>query len=139
MKRYLQIIWVFFLLIFIIGLAGCTNQNVEDGVTIVTYSIETQRWNWGEADFVKIADGFIYSEDAERYEIIVTVKNVAGVMINRIVVSVNFYNKNNSYLGTKVRTIRGLDASHTEDISFTYTKYEDNFENVDHLEFEIDT
>ena len=139
MKRYLQIIWVSILLIFIISLTGCTNQNIKNGVKIVTYSIETQRWDLGEAIFIRIADGFVYSEDAERYEITATVKNVAGEMINRIKISVNFYDKNNSYLGTKVRTIRNLDASYTEDILFTYTKSEDNFENVDHLEFEIDT
>lgn len=122
-----------------IGLTGCTERIIENGVEVVTYSVETQKYDFGEADFIKLADGFVYSKDSERYEITVTIRNVAGEMLDRIVISLNFYDKNNSYLGTKVQTIRGLDASYTEDFIITYTKYEDSFEIVDHLDFDIDT
>lgn len=138
MRKQVAIVGI---LIFILstGLTGCTERIIENGVEVVTYSVETQKYDFGEADFIKLADGFVYSKDAERYEITVTIRNAADEILDRIVISLNFYDKNNSYLGTKIRTIRGLDASYTEDFIITYTKYEDSFEIVDHMDFEIDT
>lgn len=108
-------------------------ETSTDKAKLLIYSVETQK----KSGYEKIADGFVYSEDAYRYVVSGTVKNVAGEMLNHVKITVKFYDKNNSYLDSRVAFVYYLDDSHTEDFEIYYINNNEYFEFVDHVEFLI--
>lgn len=114
-----------------------------DKLEILNYSIVTEK-EVNYRDYQKIADGFVYSEDASRYRIYGTAKNIAGKMLpegtwftNNIKITVKFYDNNEVHLVSKTTTkYTELPDTYTWDFEITYSK-DDYFEYVDHISFEI--
>jgi len=134
-KHFLIIVIISFLLL-VFGLSGCIEEIGETGtdkIKLLVYSVETQK----KSGYEKIADGFVYSEEAYRYVVSGTVKNVAGEMLNHVKITVKFYDKNNSYLDSRVAFVYYLDDSHTGDFEIYYINNNEYFEFVDHVEFLI--
>ncbi len=112
-----------------------------DKLKIFNYSIVTEQeitYNTYE----KIADGFVYSENASRYKIYGTTKNIAGKMLNDIKITVEYYDSNNIYLSSRSDTLGILDPgipdTYTWDFEIIYCKetilgVNEYFEYVDHI------
>ena len=117
-----------------------------DKLEILNYSIVTEKQLgfYGLYEYEKIADGFVYSENASRYRIYVTAKNIAGKMLpegtwftSNIKITVKFYDNNEVHLASKTTTkYTELPDTYTWDFEITYSK-DDYFEYVDHISFEI--
>lgn len=106
-----------------------------DKIQILNYSIATE--NGSYFDYEKIADGFVYSENASRYKINGSVKNIAGEMLGNVKVYVEFYDSNDTYLDSEYDYKYDLPDGYIWDFEVTYSKYQDYFEYVDHIGFDI--
>ena len=66
-----------------------------------------------------------------------TVKNIAGKILNQVMIDAKFYDINGIYLSSKSNSIMNLANKHTCDFEINYCGHERYFENVDHMDFEI--
>ncbi len=155
-------------LLLSVGFSGCTetNQNTTDDpngdqgeekftilpdgtrvsgdidkLKILNYSVITEK-EVNYRDYQKIADGFVYIENASRYRIYGTTKNIAGKILNDIKITVEYYDDNNIYLSSGSDTLGILDPgipdTYTWDFEIIYYKetifgMNEYFEYVDHI------
>ena len=119
-----------------IFLSGCNKPSGltsgdTDKVELVSYAVETQK----QYSYQKIGDGFIHSEDAHRYQITGTVKNIAGRYIDQINVTARFYDSDNEYLHSENFYVNYLNKRDTQNFIMMYYNYEENFEVVERVRF----
>lgn len=155
-KKYIKI-QIIFIILIIIGLNGCTDQNNKDQIDeleVVNYTIVTDAYSH-KTDWKNFGDGFqpnalpeivtyeppYLSEDftKARYKISVTVKNVADKAVNPVIVNLNFFNNNDSKLFSRqLNNFTKLPDSETRTLEWEYYLNDENygvyFLNVDHLE-----
>jgi len=130
------------IIILIIVLSGCTKQNGKttgnDKAEFVNYSIQTQRHTAVDiGDWIKLADGFSYTETAERYFINGTVKNIAGYTLTQVNITANFYDSNNNFLRSESTSIYDIPDANTTTFEISYWNTTPYFKNVDHMNFNI--
>ena len=135
MRKILVIIVVIF--VVFVGLSGCDeileDNGSTDKVKLLIYSVETQR----QEGFEKIDDGFVDDDEAYRYAVSGTVKNLANETFNHVRITVLFYDENDSYLESRVANVYYLKESHTGDFEVYYYNYEEYFGVIDHVNFSI--
>lgn len=126
-------------------LSGCdeTTSNGEitdfsDKVELVNYTIETFGADRGTKP-EKIGDGFIHNDQANNgyYKITGTIKNDAGRMLKNVTVKVDFYDINNTYLGSESDYVFNLTDAGTDYFKIICLCFSDYFEAVDQIEFDI--
>lgn len=108
-----------------------------DKLEILNYSVVTEKENhW---DYQKIGDGFVHSEDASRYRVNITVKNIAGELLDRIRIDINYYDSLDNHLYSNQEYEWHLYMEETIEFSFTWynSSYPSYFEHADHISFEI--
>jgi hypothetical protein len=145
-KKMNKKIFVFGLIfLFIcICLSGCNNQTGQttgdsDKIELVSYNVET----YGELS-KKLGDGFVHSEDAVKYEITGTIKNIAGYTLEQLEITAKFYDKNDMYLDSLTVTMFGIQDTYTEDFTIRATSSGlfitdiDGFESVESVRFEFE-
>ena len=130
------------IIIVVIGLSGCIGQNGKTTgnikAEIINYAVETQRHKAVDlGDWIKIADGFIYNETAERYFINGTIKNVAGYTLTQLNITANFFDSNNNFLHSESISIYDLPNTNTTTFEISYWNSTPKFKNVDHMTFNI--
>ena len=140
MNRRLVLLGV--LIIFIIVLCGCIKQNNKttgnSKVEIVHYSIQTQKHiSVDMADWIKIVDGFLYSDEAERYFINGTIKNICGYTLAQVNITANFYDSNNNFIHSESISIYDLPNTNTTTFEISYWNTTPYFQNVDHMMINI--
>jgi hypothetical protein len=85
---------------------------------------------------MKIADGFVYSENAYRYLVRGKVKNNGTKNIFKAWVTVNFYDKENNSIYSPSDVIFHFETNDIRDFAVDFTKYDDEgFPNADHIGF----
>jgi hypothetical protein len=143
MKSKYLMIGIIVLLLAVV-FSGCNEQinsrtglEKTDKVQLVSYSTWTEKYIDFTTGYQKIADGFVYSEDADRYVVNATIKNIAGEKLDTILVDVGFYDSSNNLLKTTTKYVWGLPNSYTENVEVTYSSSSTYFENVDHVSFEF--
>lgn len=114
-------------LLLTIELSGCTDQN---GDNVVDSDVELVN-TWIDRNTALDGSKYDYYKG--------TVKNVAGKMLNKVTVSLNFYDSENNFLFYKTDTISNLANSYTKDFSVTVYSYQSYYENIDHVEYKIST
>lgn len=133
-KKLLIIVTVFLLLA--VGLSGCNEVGDDaewaDKVEIVSYSITTYK-----SVEEKMADGFVYHEDARFYMVKGTARNIAGRMLDIVTITVKFYDINKSFLREESTPEYDVDTDHSWGFEIIYLSTWDYFEDVNHIEFEI--
>jgi len=137
MKKHLIVIGIIFFLLIIV-FSGCTEQETFgdiNKVELVSYNIETQKWDYG---YKTIGDGFIHSEDAELYLITGTVKNIAGESLNSIKITARFYDNTNNFLREKTTYLGNIANTYTEDFRISYVNTEKYFEKICGVKFEFE-
>lgn len=137
MNKNLIIIGIIFFLL-IVGFNGCTKQETSkdiNKVELVSYNIETQKWDYG---YKTIGNSFIHSEDAELYLITGTVKNIAGEMLNSIKITAKFYDNKHNFLREETTYLWSIANTYTEDFRISYYDTEKYFENVCDVIFEFE-
>jgi len=136
-KTYIMILAIVFLTFVIVGLSGCDEFLDETGSTdkveLLLYSVETQR----EEGFEKIDDGFVDDDEAYRYAVSGTVKNLVNETLSHVRITVLFYDENDTYLVSRVANIYYLDESQTGDFEVYYYNSEEFFGVIDHVNFSI--
>lgn len=155
MKRQISIL-VAFLIASILTFSGCveindTNDNNTDELEVIKYSIITEAYSY-DTNWTNFGDGFypndlpeivhneagIYLADEfskARYRINGTVKNIADHVLNSIIVNLNFYDGNNTFLTSEqLNNFSKLPVGSTWNFEYEYYYYDDYFEDVDHLE-----
>lgn len=136
MNKKLLII-VIVLLLLSVGLSGC--NGIDDGagwaadkVEIVSYSIVTYK-----LVEEKMANGFVYHEDAKFYMVNGTARNIAGKMLDKVTITVKFYDSNNIFLREESVPVYDVEDECTWEFEIIYLSTWDYFEDVDHIEFDI--
>jgi hypothetical protein len=120
-------------------LSGCQESQTSgdtDKVQLQDYTIETY-YNYGSLNIEKLGDGFIHNNSYTNrsYLILGTVKDIAGEMLNNLVITLNFYNSNSNFLASKTYTIPYL--SGTETFHVVYYDSEPYFDNIDNVKFKF--
>ncbi len=135
-----KIVVIGFLMVFT-GLCGCTTQQngqVSDNTNeaeLLNYFIKTVKGTW--YDESKIGDGFVHSDDAERYVITGTVRNISNKSLDKITIKAYFYDIDNVLLNTKSETVYYITKGSIDNFEIAYYSYDQYFEVVDSVEFEI--
>ncbi len=143
MKKHLSVIGMVTLLLAF-GLSGCVEQEASgniDEVELVSYFVETQKWEGVNNSYTyeKIGNGFVHSEDAYRYVITGTLKNIAGEVIDNIKITANFCDSNSKVVGTRHDIINSdIPTFHTANFSINVYKSTNYFEKVDSVKFEFE-
>jgi len=125
MKKKIIVVGIIILLT-IVCLSGCNEAQTSgdiDEVEIVSYSVET-RDEFGN----KIGDGFVHHDDANRYKVTGTMKNIADRNLDRITVTARFYDSDNEFLHSENATVWKLTKGATDDFSISYYSFEKYFE-----------
>ena len=126
-------------------LSGCeeTTSNGDtidfsDKVELVNYTVETFGADRGTKP-EKIGDGFIHNDQANNgyYKITGTIRNDAGRMLKNVTVKVDFYDINDTYLGSESDYIFNLTDAGTGNFKVICLCFSDYFESVDQIEFDI--
>ena len=122
-----KLILIGIILIFVcVGLSGCNERQSlsdTDEVELVSYSVVTR-----DEQGNKIGDGFVHNDDANRYRVTGTVKNIAGRNLDRITITARFYDKDNEFLHSENATVWKLTKGATDDFSISYYSFEKYFE-----------
>ena len=66
-----------------------------------------------------------------------TVKNIAGHMLNKINITVKFYDNNNNYLFSEYDAICNLANSYTRDFSVYVDSFNIHYKYIDHVEYDL--
>lgn len=108
----------------------------KSDLQIISYKVETQKFNSDTTTYEKIADGFTYNEDTNRYLVSGKVKNNGTENITKAYVYVNFYNNDDILLFSSYDMIFDVAPNQIKDFSADFTKYDGKgFPNVDHVQF----
>jgi len=75
-----------------------------DKVEILNYSVETLDGQ------IKIADGFVYSENATRFNIRGTARNIAGELIRIVRITAKYYTEDDNYIQEYYNAFSGIRA-----------------------------
>ena len=155
MKRQISIFTVF-LIASILSFSGCmeinnNNDNNTDEIEIINHYVVTEAYSYN-TNWTTFGDGFnpkdlpiivhndagIYLADEftkARYRINGTVKNIADHVLNSIIINLNFYDGNNTFLTSEqLSNFSKLQVGSTWNFEYEYDYYDDYFENVDNLE-----
>ncbi len=138
MKKQLIIIGIVTILITV-GLIGCQeSQTSNDKVQLVSYTVNTY-YNYGTIRVEALGEGFIHNSSyADRaYMINGIIKNIAGEMLNTVVITLNFYDNDNDFLASRTYTIRYLDKSKSDNFQVIYYDSESYFDDIDSVKFEF--
>ncbi|MGF3555138.1 MAG: hypothetical protein ACQXXF_07740 [Thermoplasmatota archaeon] len=116
---------------------GDTNKIEILNYTVFTYNVT----NPPQSEY--IGEGFIHSENATEFEVMVYYKNIANETIENMEITIQYYDINNNllksppeYYGKK--EIFPLEKSKTTRCFFYLSNYfYDDFEKVDHISFQI--
>ncbi len=125
--------------------------SLEDG-TIVKGSIDEIQiinstylsWDYDvNPPMVFLGEGFIHSENATFYEVLVFYKNIANIDLENMEINIKYYDVNDNLLKSpgeehdKLK-IPLLESSQTKSCYFNLQKHRDeDFEKVDHISFHI--
>ncbi len=128
---------VIIFLILAVNLSGCIGTDddtdwAEDNVEIISYSIVTYK-----SAEEKMANGFVYHEDAKFYMVKGTAKNIAGKMLDIVTITVKFYDSNNTFLREEDTPVFNIEKDYSWEFEIIYLSTWDYFEDVDHIEFDI--
>lgn len=146
MKKQMKSYVILIVFLIVIVSCGCTEKNSNnshisgdsDKIQIITYSIETQKHTALDmGDWIKIHDNFSYSEDAERYFISGTIKNIAGYMLSRVNITANFFDNTDQFLDSVTTSIDNLGNMNVSNFEISYWDHDLFFQNVDHVKFNI--
>lgn len=107
----------------------------ETDIILINYSVETQRWTT-EKSYEKIADGFVYSADANRYLVRGEALNNGTENISTAYVYINFYDSDDNLLYSLYDMIFDFKPGEIERFEGDFTIYDsDIFNRADHVTF----
>lgn len=160
MKKHL-IVTGMVLVLLVVGLSGCirtskTNDETDnkkeytylpdgtkvygdfDKIEITEYTVTTDR-RIGFMEYETIANGFVYSKNASRYLVNVTVKNIANELIDWIYLYVYFYDNQGNELYSGKDTCRDMYINDTccLEVHWYNSSSPSYFEHMDYIEFEV--
>lgn len=150
MKKQLVIIGTIALLVCG-GLSGCQESQTvykpptsgdTDEVELLNCTIETYAAiNSSSSQIIKLGDGFIHNSTSNisYYVIKGTIKNIASYILHNILITVNFYDENESYLANKSVRIYNLRRTFTDDFEVSYIKQYPFFENITQVVIDFKT
>lgn len=146
--RYRYVIMVLLFVGMVSMLSGCvieeptdTDDNSNDivdeetDIVLVDYSVVTQGLTTDKR-YETIADGFLYSENANRYLVRGEVLNNGTENISKAYVYMNFYDSEDNLLHQIYDIIFDFKVGDVEDFTGDFTIYDsDDFAKADHIEF----
>lgn len=117
------------LFLLIVGLTGCTELGAitngqvtaEDKAELISYNIDS--WTWTDE---KISNGFNNNEQVDYYKIEGTIKSKLDRMTN-MVVSLNFYDDENNYLGSEEIRLINVPSNEKHSFSKNINKHNQRF------------
>ena len=124
MKKQLIINIIAFLLI-VVWISGCNDSSQTKGDTDKVELLDTR------------VDKHTATDGSEHTYYNGTVKNIAGHMLNKINITVKFYDNDNNYLFSEYDAICNLVNSYTRDFSVHVDSFNDYYEYIDHVEYEF--
>ncbi len=126
------------LLLLVVGLSGCTQIN-DNTNTDLGNKVELVKWYNGTYEEVgKIMyNGFVYDESAKFYLVNGTARNIADTSIKTVIIHVKYYDINNTLLWDDGLLDNGIAPNKTWEFHSFYTKNQDHFMDVHHVEFDI--
>ena len=130
MKKYIVIGIMLVLLIF--GFCGCTEQQTSgdtNQIQLVGYNVESQIHDW--AGSKTLSNGFVYSDEVDRYSVEATIKNIGNEFIDIVQVTAKFVDIDGNVLGSDNVLVFDIAVGYTK----TFTVY---FSDDDYLEFTND-
>lgn len=151
MKKQITILSI--LIILILTLSGCTDNNTnnkKNELEIINYNIITEAYSYNTS-WTSYGGGFnpnslpeiafneagIYLADEfskARYRINGTVKNIANYALNSIIVNLNFYDDNNTFLiMEQINNFSKLQPGETWYFEYSYNHNYDYFMNISKL------
>lgn len=137
MNKNMLVVIVIFVLMSAIGFSGCIQSdnnanNIGNKVEII---------NWYNGTYIAVddllANGFVYDEQAKLYIVNGTAKNNADRQIKTVIIHVKYYDINNNLLWEDSLLENGIPPGETWPFWSFYTKDQEHFEIVHHVEFDI--
>lgn len=129
------------LILLILGLSGCIENQDVDTFELVSYTVESYEVCILDAatnkqDF-KLGDGFIHPDELGAYEINGIIKNKSNKN-ESVNITVSFYDVNNTFLESSSFTFKNIPGSseHPFKICFDWNEL-DYFEKVENVTFNL--
>jgi len=146
MKTHIVIGLTFVLIL--IGFSGCVEQDTSgdnnrdtngdtDKIELVNYNVYTYHYE-GYGNYEKLSDGFKPNlENVDGYIVEGKIKNIAGEIID-VIITANFYDKNDSFLHSKTDYLYDIENSYTIDFEIYYGRNNKYFESVDNVKLGLE-
>lgn len=130
-------ILLFIILSILIAVAFCGCLDNAEKVKIVSWGIETQRYNL-TGGWEKVGNGFIHDVDGS-YQFIVGghAQNIADKPLQRVEIIFKFYDENDDYLGSLSDYEFSVEKGETFTFYVYVQSYLDYFYDINDVDFEI--
>jgi len=119
MGKQLMILGIIALLVCI-GLSGCNEQSVSNEIEIVSHNIETKTTFLNKVGINEPG----YSGVGEAHEVTGVIKNIADRNIDRVIITVRFYDSDNDLLHTETAIVSYLAKGETDNFKVDFNVFE---------------
>lgn len=136
MKKQLLIIGIVAILVSV-GLSGCNENNTSGSneIEIVSHNIETKTTYLNKVGINEPG----YSGVGETKEVTGTIKNIANRNIDRVSITVRFYDSGNDLLRTETTTVSYLAKGETGNFKVDFNVFEPYYAQYDHYTVSVST
>lgn len=135
MKKQLVIIGIFALLIGV-GLSGCnTNTLSNNEIEILSHNMETKMAYLSKIGINEPG----YTGYGETHEVTGTIKNIADRNIDRVSITIRFYDSSNGLLHTETAIVSYLAKGETDNFKADFNQFEPYYAQYDHYTVSVST
>lgn len=140
MKK-LAILLIALMIVSIVFLSGCNEDNSSGNnqIQILNHKIETKHGSYSTTFNTGYGTQMEYVLDGDYKEVTGTIKNIADRNINRVTITVRFYDNDNELLATKTTTVSYLANGVTSDFSVVFGDIEAYYDQYNHYKISIST
>lgn len=117
-----------------------TSFNNTEKVQLLSYNVITYgRSSQKSHDNIKLGDGFVHNSTYPftYYSVQGTIKNIAGYTLNSVIITISFYDKNDTLLQSETYTVTNLANSSTANFGVSFESEHSNFDKADKVGFEF--
>jgi len=134
MKKQLIIIVIVAILVSV-WLSGCNEQSVSNEIELLSHNMETKTTYLSKVGINEPG----YTGVGEVHEVTGIIKNIADRNIDRVSITVSFYDSDNNLLHTETAIVSYLAKGETDNFKADFNVFEPYYEQYDHYTISIST
>jgi len=133
----MAIVLIALMMVSVCFLSGCNEQSMSNQIQILDHKIETKHGSYTATIKVSYGTQNKYVLDGDYKEVTVTIKNIANKNIDKVTITVRFYDNDNELLSTKTKTVSYIAKEETRNFSVVFGDVEPYYDQYDHYNISV--